>query len=141
MKLKTKVNIVGTIAILCVIAGLILAFLSIVINQNILGIIIALLIFVYSCQDWRTVNNKNHHPTRNQRFLLGPENLDTPCVLGPTTFTLTFFIRTRENTGFSRSDDICKYNKSANYFIELEMCCYFKILERDTFVLLSIELS
>ena len=49
MKLKTKVNIVGTIAILCVIAGLILAFLSIVINQNILGIIIALLIFVYSC--------------------------------------------------------------------------------------------
>ena len=49
MKLKTKANIVGTIAILCVIAGLILAFLSIVINQNISGIIIALLIFVYSC--------------------------------------------------------------------------------------------
>ena len=49
MSLKTKANIVGTLAILCGIVGVILAFSSTIINQNVSGVIIFLLIFVYSC--------------------------------------------------------------------------------------------
>ena len=48
MSLKTKANIVGTIAILCGAIGAILAFSSTV-NQNIIGVIVFLLMFVYSC--------------------------------------------------------------------------------------------
>ena len=45
----------------------------------------------YSCQIKRTVNNKNHHPARNRRFLLGTRE---PCYVkaqyGPTIFCSCF---------------------------------------------------
>lgn len=49
MNLRTKANLVGSIAILCVIVGIILAFSLAILNQNISGIIIFISMYVYSC--------------------------------------------------------------------------------------------
>lgn len=49
MNLKTKVNLVGTIAILCGAFATILAFISTTFDFRLTGIIVFILMFIYSC--------------------------------------------------------------------------------------------
>ena len=49
MNLKTKTNLVGTIAILCGAFATILAFVSTTFNFRLTGIIVFILMLVYSC--------------------------------------------------------------------------------------------